>query len=227
MITGNSLGFTGNRIKGTVVLSLALAAGMISVASAGLVQSGTYDFYPEPDNLYNLDHHKYYIWKIDDFPADQVSHIVAANLTIENINNWDNQDNILYINLLSGDDFATGNANVPAPFPPGSTETVYVGSDNQGEGNNLLNYDGIYLDAYVDSSGGPGGDVVTYSHDFTPVELDYLKTCFSDATCGVGFDPDCHFWNDGASLTVTTLPEPATVVLLGLGGVLFGRRRRG
>ena len=96
---------------------------------------------------------------------------MAAKLTIENINNWDTNDNILYIHLLSGDDFATGNANVPAPFPPGSTETVYVGTDYSSEGNNLLNYDGIYLDAYVDSSGGPGGDVVTYSHDFTPAEL--------------------------------------------------------
>ena len=225
MITGNSSGFIGNRIKRTAVLTLALAMLIISNASATLITTGIYSFTPDPADLYDLEHSKYYIWKIDDFPAEQAGNIVSANLTIEDINNWADNDNILYIHLLSGDDFETGNANVPAPFPPGSTNSIYIGSDSQGQGDNLDNYDGVKLDEYVDASGGSSGDVVTYSYDFDPDEISYLKTCFSDASCGLGFDPDCHFWNDGVILSINTLPVPATMVLLALGGVLFGRRR--
>ena len=65
--------------------------------------------------------------------------------------------------------------------------------------------------------------------------LTNLITYASDGIFGLGFDPDCHFWNYGITLKLTTeptppnvVPEPEALLLFGIGllGVsAFGRRR--
>ena len=50
----------------------------------------------------------------------------------------------------------------------------------------------------------------------------------ADGKLGFGFDPDCHYFNDGVNLEVTTqaVPEPASFAVLGLGGLLLIKRRK-
>ncbi len=85
----------------------------------------------------------------------------------------------------------------------------------------------------------PYGHDLSYSFDQS--ELAMLLNYFASknglattsnnyATFGLGFDPDCHYYNDGITFTIDTapVPEPGTMILLGfgmLGLALYGKRR--
>jgi hypothetical protein len=120
--------------------------------------------------------------------------------------------------------------------------------------NNIVLNDGTY--SYVASNGGPGlpsnfsltnidfnqtqgssgyaGGNFTYN--FSAADLAVLAADIADGNnIALGFDADCHFWNDGITLTINTqaaggtgTPEPATLTLfaLGLAGVLRKRLRK-
>ena len=183
-----------------------LAAALLGIVSAA--PADTLVLQPSPADLYDLDHHRFYTWGIS--PGLDLSHvnITGAKLNFDNIRDWRNEPNVLYVHLLD--------------WAPAGVTSWY---DGQGGGDNLA---------------GLGIDLVTYynlpttpqdlEHVFTPSQVnslsDYLQ---NDGRAALGFDPDCHFCNDGVSLTMeyTHVPEPATMSLLGLGGLLILRRRRG
>ncbi len=50
--------------------------------------------------------------------------------------------------------------------------------------------------------------------------LDKMNQYAADGKMGFSFDPDCHFFNDGVKLVVTTAPVPehGSFAVLGLGG---------
>ncbi len=199
-------------MKIIVTSSLILILAMIGSAKADI-----YTLQPPPSpnhDLWDLDYSQYYAWKITPSQLNLSSNeiIVGASLFFDNIENWNSQPNSLYISLLSGDDLSFAGE-------------VFTGTDNESYGDDVLaNFTGLPLVTFQDLPDGPQD--LTYN--FTVEDLAMLGAFAEDGVFGVGFDPDCHYWNDGITLTIQTIPEPATLLLLGLGVALagIGRRRR-
>lgn len=150
---------------------------------------------------------------------------------------------------------------------PGSNGLVMYRSDNQAAGNAFmtdgLNYGGIHLLAtYTQASlfspdplkpgayiGDPNGSIgfpagsnakkITFTYYFNDQDLSFLNSYLNsaDRVLGIGFDPDCKYYNDGVLFTLQTgstpgtgdpIPEPATLLLFGSGLVALagiGRKR--
>lgn len=161
-------------------------------------------FQPSPADLGDLDHSYAYGWGIDAI-LPQGESVIAATLTFDNIRNWDNGSNVLYVNLL--DEVAAGFSRR---------------TDNGGGGNYFANYAGdhVSLVTYLNLPSWPQDLVYAFTADQVDVLNDYL----ANGKFGIGIDPDCHFYNDGVELCLVT-PEPGTVALLAAGLPFVIRRR--
>lgn len=175
-----------------------------------------YSFEPYDSDLGDLDHYRNYTWGINtpwDTTSDENSEyeqVISATLSFDNIRNWDNNPNVLYVHLLDH-----------------ARRGVEVGYDGQGGGNE---FDGEGVELITYQNLPAVSQDLTYSFDED--EIFALNTYASDGRFGLGFDPDCHFYNSGVSLQVETVtgttpvPEPATMAILLAGGALVIRRRR-
>ena len=186
---------------------------LLVLSLAGIAGATAYTFQPNPSDLADLDHYYYYSWGIDwTVPTGET--IVEASLFFDNIRNWDSGYNDLWVHLL--DSVAKG---------------VTTGYDNQG-GGDFFDGQGILLGHWEDLPATPQD--ITY--DFKVEDtLGTLKDYIAYGNnFGFGFDPDCHFYNDGIKLTIETatavVPEPTTLLLVGVGllGLAgLGRKRIG
>lgn len=237
--------------------TLAIAA-LVSGIFAAPVSAATFVWTPSgdanlsaSDDLGDLDHNMAYTWGMNfTMPVNET--IESATLTIKNINNWDNNPNKLFVHLLpqnlaSVGGFVAGapttftgstkggNPNQPNGTPaPSGTVKSFNDPDGDTQIRSFFANVGTPIYEFVDVNGTNTVNQVSYSFD--AAELALLNTYLTDATAGhfaLGFDPDCHYWNDGMSFTIVTritpdvpeVPEPATLALAGLGAAAIVRRR--
>ena len=67
------------------------------------------------------------------------------------------------------------------------------------------------------------------TYTFTAEEVETFNTYLRNGdNVALGFDPDCHFYNNGVSLALcySVVPEPACAVVIVLGAVASILRRR-
>jgi hypothetical protein len=108
---------------------------------------------------------------------------------------------------------------------------ISVGRDDQGVSDAFANSGGVHLRDYTDENWWTEDLVIE-------LPVDKLQEYISnDGMFGLAFDPDCHYYNDGISLIITTglygefdnpVPEPVTGlgVLAGLSGLAGYLRKR-
>ena len=194
------------------------AGRVLMVASLALtVQmafAGTYVFQPDDRDLNDLDHNWAYEWGIATALGENEV-VVGASLFFNDIRNWNDRPNDLYVTLLDSD-----------------FEGTRRYWDDEGDGDEFAG-DGLLLNHWEDLPSS--AQDITYNFDAN--ELVQLNLNLADDQAGVGFDPDCHFYNRGIKLTLETdeqggddpsVPEPlaGSILLAGLGALAARRRRR-
>ncbi|HJR06774.1 MAG TPA: PEP-CTERM sorting domain-containing protein [Pyrinomonadaceae bacterium] len=195
---------------------------------------------PGGPNQFDLDHHRAYTWQINNVVVPAGQTITGATLTFNSITNWDTTANTLFVRMFdsantftsaSGTRTATVNGVTSIQDVDASQSPVTSISDYFASSNVLVNNTGTVIGQFTDTNGVATTQNVVFTFNQTQLAalISYLN---SGNNVAFGFDPDCHFWNNGITLKIYTspaaVPEPATMTLLGTGlaGLYYRRRRK-
>jgi hypothetical protein len=171
-----------------------------------------YVFTPPGGNLQDLPHEKYFKWGINwDVPEGEV--VTGASVVFHGIYNWANEPNDrLWLHLLQQAPLGLTSGN------DGEAYGTWFAAPRYTQEQILLNEFANLPEGYSQRA-----DIV---YVFDPYEITVLSS-YAEAggNFGLGFDPDCHYYNTGVELDLTTamnrppvpVPEPGTLALLGLG----------
>jgi hypothetical protein len=202
--------FAGDNYRGNMILNwirfslkgfIFSALLLCSLVSAQAVVT-TLSFSPNPADLNDLDHHMVYTWRLNNLPTTTIT---SATLTIKNIANWDSNANTLFIHLLD----TSKNGGVSS-FVDDTTNSVPVTDITDDFANTRYHSDPAWLVA-----AGTGDKKLTqqsfgttptnYTYTFTTSALSKLNTYIANGgDIAFGFDPDCHYFNDGITFSFQT-----------------------
>ena len=186
-----------------IFIGIALA---LLLAGSVTTQAAVYTYQPTPADMSDFDHYAAYSWGLEWQHTDE--EIKGATLTFKNIYDWKVEEDFLYVHLLD----------------LGQADLGVSRFDDLGEGD-YFDGQGELITVWSDPAGGGPGTDITFT--FNESQLALLNQNAADGYFGFGFDPDCHYFNDGIELNLTTaVPEPATMLLFGLGILGFGVHRR-
>jgi len=220
---------------------------LLLIASAIAARGNTITITPAvTSDLKDLDHSTAVSWGFDlgkaGLQLGSKYTITSATISITNINDWQvEKGDILFIDLLdnpvlgtNGQKYFSDTNDAASDFfkeaaygkaikvaSPGVTSLTTFSDTNE------------YYDKKHKKTVNPDED---FSYSLTASQIailnSYLASAYNSSkqwTVGLGFDADCHYYNDGVSFTVTTKSVPDAVSSLGLLGLgtlaLAGLRR--
>jgi hypothetical protein len=139
-----------------------------------------------------------YVWVVDNggwsIPLGRV--ITSAYLQIFALNDWTIEDDYMNIYLLN----TSGSSGVRGASGVGSWTTPAL------------------LTTFSDTN---GNSTENFRYDLTTGQIATLTSYLSDAKFGIGYDPNCHYYDTSMKFTIVTdtssVPEPTAILLLGLG----------
>jgi hypothetical protein len=193
---------------------------VLGLASA---QATPVTYTPSPSDLGDLDHHMVYTWRIDGVTANPAT-ISGATLTFTAIQNWDGNANVLHLHLLDTAKYSGVHSFVDDPTgaaPVTDFTDDFISSRYHAQSGWLVaagTSDTFLKDQSFTLT------PVTWTYTFTPAQLTALRADIANGdNLALGFDPDCHFFNNGVTLTLDTrTPDSgSTLTMFGITAALM------